>query len=221
MSWRATRSRPSSLPTTTISDAFTQEEEAPLSVSDRRTFYLVNIFIADTARFLNRFSAICEEKLSDVHRRILRLDATLMLLEAKLKSVDGVSELEEHPGFDIVRSLDQAMPQNSLNSVNSPVISGSSDPSSSSVNIQHDATLAVLRIVEKEIKFSFKGCAIVGILASDRKADKCSIFLFLERERLAFSLTRMGTSFWPTFFFWKLLAYPKFIVKKKVSEDFA
>lgn len=62
-------------------------------------------------------------------RRILRLDATLMLLEAKLKSVDGVSELEEHPGFDIVRSLDQAMPRNSLNSVNSPVISGSSDPS--------------------------------------------------------------------------------------------
>lgn len=41
MSWRAPRSRPSSLPTTTISDAFTQEEEAPLSVSDRRTFYLV------------------------------------------------------------------------------------------------------------------------------------------------------------------------------------
>lgn len=157
-----------------------------------------------------------------------------------------------------------------------------------------------MRIVEKEIKFSFKGCAIVGILASDRKAgkfhecrtylvhmlfnimkvyrnpsshlqlyefllvirrflvtsiyirfigvpshpykghsmirtffyifffnllfsvvDKCSIFLFLERERLAFSLTRIGTSFWPTFFFWKLLAYPKFIVKKKVSEDFA
>eukprot|EP00268_Persea_americana_P053471 TRINITY_DN6051_c0_g1_i5.p1 TRINITY_DN6051_c0_g1~~TRINITY_DN6051_c0_g1_i5.p1 ORF type:complete len:182 (-),score=34.94 TRINITY_DN6051_c0_g1_i5:1623-2168(-) len=145
MSWRAPRSRPSSLPTTTISDAFTQEEEAPLSVSDRRTFYLVNIFIADTARFLNRFSAICEEKLSDVHRRILRLDATLMLLEAKLKSVDGVSELEEHPGFDIVRSLDQAMPRNSLNSVNSPVISGSSDPSSSSVNIQHDATLAVVK----------------------------------------------------------------------------
>lgn len=47
------------------------------------------MFVVHTTRFLNRFSALCEQKLAEVHRRMLRLDATLTLLEAKLKSVDG------------------------------------------------------------------------------------------------------------------------------------
>eukprot|EP00268_Persea_americana_P053468 TRINITY_DN6051_c0_g1_i2.p1 TRINITY_DN6051_c0_g1~~TRINITY_DN6051_c0_g1_i2.p1 ORF type:complete len:108 (-),score=23.21 TRINITY_DN6051_c0_g1_i2:828-1151(-) len=98
MSWRAPRSRPSSLPTTTISDAFTQEEEAPLSVSDRRTFYLVNIFIADTARFLNRFSAICEEKLSDVHSSSVNIqhDATLAVVKSEGSSFQHSMESMPH-----------------------------------------------------------------------------------------------------------------------------
>ncbi|KAL4191854.1 hypothetical protein AMTRI_Chr06g169290 [Amborella trichopoda] len=71
------------------------EEDNALSISDQRTLYLVNIFIVDTARFLNRFSALCEQKLADVHRRILRLDATLTLLEAKLRSIDGIEEIKD------------------------------------------------------------------------------------------------------------------------------
>uniref|UniRef100_A0A1D1XFF7 WASH complex subunit CCDC53 n=2 Tax=Anthurium amnicola TaxID=1678845 RepID=A0A1D1XFF7_9ARAE len=66
---------------------------AALAISDRRTLYLVNIFLGSAARFLNSFAAVCEDKLADVHRRILRLDSTLRLLEAKLsgtsKSGDG------------------------------------------------------------------------------------------------------------------------------------
>lgn len=60
---------------------------------------------------------------------MLRLDATLSLLEAKLKSIDGGWELNERPGFDIARSADQDIPLNSFNLVNSHDTSGSGDPS--------------------------------------------------------------------------------------------
>lgn len=78
-------------------DGDNDEEAAALSVSDQRTLYLVNIFIGNTARFLNSFSSLCEDKLSQLHRRLLHLDATLTLLEAKLegtcpyRDVDGNS----------------------------------------------------------------------------------------------------------------------------------
>uniref|UniRef100_A0A0D6R2F2 WASH complex subunit 3 n=1 Tax=Araucaria cunninghamii TaxID=56994 RepID=A0A0D6R2F2_ARACU len=70
-----------------------EEDETSIPMSDKRTIYLVNVFMVHTARFLNRFSALCEQKLAQVHGRILRLDATLTLLEAKLKSVDGLEEV--------------------------------------------------------------------------------------------------------------------------------
>ncbi|XP_026377094.1 WASH complex subunit 3-like isoform X2 [Papaver somniferum] len=62
-------------------------EESIISASDQRTLYLVNIFIVQTARFLNRFSFLCEDKLSTFHRRISRLDASLTLLETQLRSI--------------------------------------------------------------------------------------------------------------------------------------
>ncbi|KAI3916901.1 hypothetical protein MKW98_014362 [Papaver atlanticum] len=70
-------------------------EESIISASDQRTLYLVNIFIVQTARFLNRFSFLCEDKLSTVHRRILRLDASLTLLETQLRSISEEEEEEE------------------------------------------------------------------------------------------------------------------------------
>ncbi|XP_042498096.1 WASH complex subunit 3-like isoform X2 [Macadamia integrifolia] len=73
-----------------------QKEEAALFVSDQRTLYLVNIFIMDTTRFLNHFSALCEEKLVNVHRRMLRLDSSLTLLEEQLRSSYRVEETEGH-----------------------------------------------------------------------------------------------------------------------------
>ncbi|XP_077250132.1 uncharacterized protein LOC143889712 isoform X2 [Tasmannia lanceolata] len=97
-------------PANTI-EVSSHEEE--LSVFDQRTLYLVNIFIVNTTRFLNRFSALCEEKLADVHRRILRLDATLTLLEVKLRSLDGVGEFEEHGGLKAASS-NSPFPQNTL-----------------------------------------------------------------------------------------------------------
>ncbi|XP_074591195.1 uncharacterized protein LOC141847115 [Curcuma longa] len=61
-------------------------ELAELSISDQRTLYLANIFIGNTARFLNSFASLCQDKLAQVHRRILKLDANLTLLEAQLQS---------------------------------------------------------------------------------------------------------------------------------------
>ncbi|KAG0586297.1 hypothetical protein M758_2G089500 [Ceratodon purpureus] len=56
-------------------------------MADNRTVFLVNTFIAHTVLLLNNFSAVCEDKLADVHLRILRLEATTTLLESKLDSV--------------------------------------------------------------------------------------------------------------------------------------
>ncbi|KAJ6847971.1 uncharacterized protein M6B38_115715 [Iris pallida] len=67
-----------------------------LAVSDQRTLYLVNIYIGNTVRFLNSFSSICEDKLSQLHRRILRLDATLTLLEAKISGTSHRQDLEDN-----------------------------------------------------------------------------------------------------------------------------
>eukprot|EP00249_Psilotum_nudum_P009662 c22075_g1_i2 orf=99-647(+) len=75
---------------------------------DQRTVFLVNIFIVHTVHFLNKFSSICERKLADVHRRILRLDTTVSLLEAKLRSIDGLNSVEDDSVFHT--SPDQAIP---------------------------------------------------------------------------------------------------------------
>lgn len=97
--------------TTTGTD---EEDESWIPMSEKRTIYLVTVFIVHTTRFLNRFSALCEQKLAEVHRRMLRLDATLTLLEAKLKSVDacegvaGPSSLHAPPDFPSSDSVPQA-----------------------------------------------------------------------------------------------------------------
>ncbi|CAM6102018.1 unnamed protein product [Calypogeia fissa] len=74
-------------------------------ISDQRTLFLVSTFVIHTVRLLNNFSVICEDKLADVHRRIVQADATVSLLEAKLRSVDGLEGTVEHtaqpPELDI------------------------------------------------------------------------------------------------------------------------
>ena len=56
---------------------------------------IVNNFVVNTTRFLNRFSKIVDEKLLKVSNNISRLETTLSILEAKLDSVpdlDGSSQ---------------------------------------------------------------------------------------------------------------------------------
>ncbi|EAZ30151.1 hypothetical protein OsJ_14206 [Oryza sativa Japonica Group] len=97
-----------------------EEEESAraIAVSDQRTIYLVrpaftrpltpspistvdliwwcstfgvNMFIANTVEFLNSFAAQCNDKLSLLHRKIVKLDSSLNLLEAKLRSIDDTN----------------------------------------------------------------------------------------------------------------------------------
>ncbi|XP_062227325.1 uncharacterized protein LOC133925404 [Phragmites australis] len=65
------------------------ESARAVTVSDQRTIYLVNMFIANTVEFLNSFAALCNDKLALLHRKVVKLDSSLALLEAKLHSIDG------------------------------------------------------------------------------------------------------------------------------------
>jgi WASH complex subunit CCDC53 len=60
------------------------------SLPHRRTLTHVNNFIISTTQFINRFSFLCEEKLSKVSRDIQRLEIVLAMLEAKLRSIPGI-----------------------------------------------------------------------------------------------------------------------------------
>ncbi|CAN6242241.1 unnamed protein product, partial [Urochloa humidicola] len=65
-----------------------EESMRAVAVSDQRTIYLVNMFIANTVEFLNSFAATCDDKLALLHRKIVKLDSSLALLEARLYSID-------------------------------------------------------------------------------------------------------------------------------------
>ncbi|TVU13501.1 hypothetical protein EJB05_40560, partial [Eragrostis curvula] len=73
-----------------------EESVRAIAVSDQRTIYLVNMFIANTVEFLNSFAALCDDKLALLHRKIVKLDSSLALLEAKLHSIDE-NNASEHP----------------------------------------------------------------------------------------------------------------------------
>eukprot|EP00243_Klebsormidium_subtile_P006003 TRINITY_DN2498_c0_g1_i4.p1 TRINITY_DN2498_c0_g1~~TRINITY_DN2498_c0_g1_i4.p1 ORF type:complete len:188 (+),score=27.43 TRINITY_DN2498_c0_g1_i4:78-641(+) len=57
-------------------------------VPDQKTLVLVNTFVVHTTQLLNRFAALCENKLADINGRIHRIDAALALLETKLRSAE-------------------------------------------------------------------------------------------------------------------------------------
>lgn len=60
------------------------------AIHQKRTLAFLNHFITHTARFLNRFSCVCEQKLSNLSVRIQRLETTMNILEAKISSVPGL-----------------------------------------------------------------------------------------------------------------------------------
>lgn len=49
---------------------------------------LVNSFVLSTSDFLNKFSSLCEQKLSSVSSQVARVEIVLALLEAKLDSIE-------------------------------------------------------------------------------------------------------------------------------------
>ncbi|XP_062860121.1 WASH complex subunit 3 [Trichomycterus rosablanca] len=63
------------------------------AIQQRRIVAFLNQFIVHTVRFLNRFSTVCEEKLSTISLRIQQIETTLSILEAKLSSIPGLEEV--------------------------------------------------------------------------------------------------------------------------------
>uniref|UniRef100_A0A3P9QIB6 WASH complex subunit 3 n=1 Tax=Poecilia reticulata TaxID=8081 RepID=A0A3P9QIB6_POERE len=63
------------------------------AIQQRRVVAHLNQFVVHTVRFLNRFSTVCEEKLSNISLRIQQIETTLCILEAKLSSIPGLDEV--------------------------------------------------------------------------------------------------------------------------------
>lgn len=63
----------------------------------KKTLVLVNNFIIDTTRFLNHFSALAEEKLYKVSHDISRIETSLVMLESRLRQIDGLDDLQADP----------------------------------------------------------------------------------------------------------------------------
>ena len=62
-------------------------------VPPSKTVSSVNLFVINTVNFLNRFSLLCDEKLSNVSTHITRLETTLSILEAKLSSIPELADV--------------------------------------------------------------------------------------------------------------------------------
>lgn len=63
------------------------------AIQQRRVVAYLNQFVVHTVRFLNRFSTVCEEKLSNISLRIQQIETTLCILEAKLSSIPGLEDV--------------------------------------------------------------------------------------------------------------------------------
>ncbi|XP_028601887.2 WASH complex subunit 3 isoform X2 [Podarcis muralis] len=99
------------------------------AIQQKRTVAFLNQFVVHTVQFLNRFSTVCEEKLSALSLRIQQIETTLNILDAKLSSIPGLEDIK----FEVSST--------SVNSVtNGPVPQVSVDPPSTNVSPQLEST---------------------------------------------------------------------------------
>ena len=66
-----------------------EEHKETQATSHQKTVLLVNTFVINTARLLNKFAKQCELKLDKVHRRIREVEYTVTMLEQRLSAFDG------------------------------------------------------------------------------------------------------------------------------------
>ncbi|XP_066490097.1 WASH complex subunit 3 [Tiliqua scincoides] len=95
------------------------------AIQQKRTVAFLNQFVVHTVQFLNRFSTVCEEKLSALSLRIQQIETTLNILDAKLSSIPGLEDVK--------------CEVTSTNSVrNGPVLQASTEPSSTNASPQSE-----------------------------------------------------------------------------------
>ncbi|XP_037735521.1 WASH complex subunit 3 isoform X4 [Chelonia mydas] len=109
------------------------------AIQQKRTVAFLNQFVVHTVQFLNRFSTVCEEKLSALSLRIQQIETTLNILDAKLSSIPGLEDVK----FEVSSA--------NMNSVtNGPVPQATTDQHSVSVSPQSEG-VPVMAIRNKMI----------------------------------------------------------------------
>ncbi|CAH2077190.1 unnamed protein product, partial [Iphiclides podalirius] len=65
------------------------------ALQQKRTLAFVNHFIITTVQFLNTFSKTCENKLKQFEEKLEKVDAAMILLEARLSSIPEVNDVSK------------------------------------------------------------------------------------------------------------------------------
>ncbi|XP_019370915.1 PREDICTED: WASH complex subunit CCDC53 isoform X2 [Gavialis gangeticus] len=100
------------------------------AIQQKRTVAFLNQFVVHTVQFLNRFSTVCEEKLSALSLRIQQIETTLNILDAKLSSIPGLEDVK----FEVSSA--------NVNSVtNGPVLQATTEQQSTSVSPQSENSI--------------------------------------------------------------------------------
>ena len=91
-----------------------EEHKETQATSHQKTVLLVNTFVINTARLLNKFAKQCELKLDKVHRRIREVEYTVTMLEQRLSAEKGrfvvlpLPNVTQNPyGRDVGYSIEQ------------------------------------------------------------------------------------------------------------------
>uniref|UniRef100_A0A8D0CCR1 WASH complex subunit 3 n=1 Tax=Salvator merianae TaxID=96440 RepID=A0A8D0CCR1_SALMN len=122
------------------------------AIQQKRTVAFLNQFVVHTVQFLNRFSTVCEEKLSALSLRIQQIETTLNILDAKLSSIPGLEDVEYEVSSTSVSNV-----------MNGPISQASVDPQSTNVspqleqnNVQktEEATENVVTTVSKDPRYA-------------------------------------------------------------------
>jgi len=67
-------------------------------IPTRKLLMMVNDYVVNSCRFVNRFHAVCEEKLHTVSTKITQTEIMLSILEAKINSVEYVANMTTTAG---------------------------------------------------------------------------------------------------------------------------
>lgn len=62
-----------------------------LPIQQKRTIACINGFIMQTVSFLNKFAQSCESQFMELEYRIQKIEASLLILESQLSSIEGLN----------------------------------------------------------------------------------------------------------------------------------
>ena len=63
------------------------------AIHQKRLVAFINHFLTNSVEHLNRFSSVCEEKLTAINTKIQRLENVLNILETKINSIPGLENV--------------------------------------------------------------------------------------------------------------------------------